>query len=131
MEIVNKRASFDYEILDKLEAGVNLNGGEVRAVKLGRADLTGSFVKIIGSEAYLVNARIYPAAYQVEEGYDERRSRKLLLHKKEIIAIKSKIQGAGLTVVPLSLYTSEAGLVKLEIVLAKGLRKFDKRGKKR
>jgi len=131
MEIVNKRAGKDYEILDKLEAGIALNGGEVRAVKMGRADLTGSFVKIIGSEAYLINARIYPFQSQVEEGYDLRRTRKLLLHKKEIIALKTRTAGQGLAVIPLSMYDSKANLIKLQIALAKGLRKFDKRRKKR
>lgn len=131
MEIVNKKAHFDYEILSRLEAGVNLNGGEVRAVKQGRADLTGSFVRIIGSEAYLVNAKIYPVQPQIEEGFDLRRTRKLLLHKKEIIALKSRIAGSGLTVVPLRLYSTEANLIKLQIALAKGLRKFDKKHKKR
>lgn len=130
MEIVNKRAHKDYEIQDKLEAGIALNGGEVRAVKMGRADLTGSFVRIIGSEAYLVNARIYPFQSQVEEGFELRRTRKLLLHKREIVALKTRIQGQGLAVIPLSMYVSE-GFVKLQIALAKGLRKFDKKRKKR
>ena len=141
MEIVNKRAGRDYEILDKLEAGIALNGGEVRAVKMGRVDLTGSFVRIIGSEAYLINARIYPFQSQVaargeprqgrEEGYDLRRTRKLLLHKREIIALKTRIQGQRLAVIPLSMYDSKANLIKLQIALAKGLQKFDKRRKKR
>lgn len=129
MKITNKRAFYDFEILDKLEAGINLNGGEVKAVKNGRADLTGSFVRIVGSEAYLVNSRVYPQ--QPAEGYDARRTRKLLLHKKEILALKTKSQGQGLTIVPLSLYTSPTGLVKLEIAQAKGKRKFDKRRRKR
>lgn len=131
MEIVNKRATKDYEILDQLEAGIALNGGEVRALKVGRADLTGSFVRIIGSEAYLLNGKIYPFQSQVEEGFDLRRTRKLLLHKREILGLKSKMQGEGLAVIPLSMYVSEKGLIKVKIALAKGLRKFDKKRKKR
>jgi SsrA-binding protein len=131
MEIINKRATKEYEIMEQLEAGIALSGGEVRAVKDGRADLIGSFVKIIGSEAYVVNAKIYPFQSQVEEGFDLKRTRKLLLHKKEIIALKTRMQGQGLAVVPLSMYVSENGLVKMRIALAKGLRKFDKNRKKR
>ncbi len=125
MKITNRRAFYDYRILDRLEAGTSLNGAEVKAVRLGHADLTGSFVRIIGSEAYLVNAKIFPYQYARPEGYDERRTRKLLLHKKEIIALKSKTS-SGLTIVPLSLY-NKRHLVKLEIALARGKKQFDKK----
>lgn len=126
MKIVNRRAFFDYQILDRFEAGLNLNGAEVKAIKLGHANLTGSFVRILGSEAYLVNAKIFPYQYARPEGYDETRTRKLLLHKKEIIALKSKTDGANLAIVPLSLYTKK-GLIKLEIGLGKGKKKFEKK----
>lgn len=126
MKIVNRRAFYDYRILDRFEAGINLYGAEVKAIREGHADLTGSFVKIIGSEAYLVNAKIFPYQYAHPEGYDERRTRKLLLHKKEIIAIKSKTEGQNLTTVPISLYTTHH-LVKVELALAKGKKKYDKR----
>src|SRR5258708_31533138 len=102
MKISNKRAFFDYEIKEHMEAGINLTGAEVKAVRLGHADLSGSFVRIKGSEAYLVNAKIYPYKYARPEDYDETRSRKLLLHKKEIISLKSKIDGLNLTIVPMS-----------------------------
>ena len=126
MKITNRRAFYDYRILDRLEAGINLNGAEVKAIRLGHADLTGSFVRIIGSEAYLMNAKIFPYQYARPEGYDERRTRKLLLHKKEIIALKSKTEGSGLTIVPVSLYTTKH-LVKAELALAKGKKQFDKK----
>jgi SsrA-binding protein len=126
MKITNRKAYFDYELLDRIEAGVNLSGPEVKAVRLGKVDLTGSFVKIIGSEAYLVNAKIYPYEYAREPGYDVRRTRKLLLHKREIIALKSKTEGASLTIVPVSLYTSK-GYIKAELAIAKSRHKADKR----
>lgn len=126
MKITNRRALFDYQISEKFEAGINLYGAEVKAVKLGHADLTGSFVKIIGSEAYLINAKIFPYRYTRPEGYDEKRTRKLLLHKKEIIALKSKTEGANLAIVPLSLYTKK-GLIKVELALGKGLKKYEKK----
>lgn len=126
MKIVNRRAFYDYRILDRFEAGINLNGAEVKAVRSGHADLTGSFVKIIGSEAYLVNAKIFLYQYARPENYDERRTRKLLLHKREIIALKSKTEGSNLTIVPISLYTTKH-LIKAELALAKGKKEYDKK----
>ncbi|MDO8620846.1 MAG: SsrA-binding protein SmpB [Candidatus Levybacteria bacterium] len=127
MRITNKRAFFDYEISDKFEAGIRLLGPEVKAVRLGHADLTGSFVKIIGSEAYLINAKIFPYQYAANlEAYDESRSRKLLLHKKEIISLKSKMEGSNLNIVPISLYTTKS-FIKLELGLGKGKKKYDKK----
>src|SRR6478672_3053806 len=95
-KITNKKAFFDYILSHHFEAGINLIGAEVKAVKLGHADLTGSFVRIMGSEVYLINAKIFPYKYARPENYDEKRTRKLLLHKKEIISLKSKIEGQKL-----------------------------------
>lgn len=126
MKIVNKKAFYEYEILERLEAGINLTGAEVKAVRQGNADLKGSFVRIIGSEAYLVNAKIFPYQYARPENYDEKRTRKLLLHKSEIIALKSRIEGQNLVLVPISLYTSH-DLIKLEVALGKGKKKYEKK----
>lgn len=126
MKIVNKRASFDYQLLEHIEAGINLVGAEVKAVKLGHADLTGSFVKVIGMEAYLLNANIYPYAYARPDSFDAKRTRKLLLHKKELLAIRGKTEGANLTIVPVSLYTTH-NLIKVELALGKSKKKFDKK----
>ena len=126
MKITNRKAFFDYIILDRFEAGVNLTGAEVKAARDGHIDLAGSFVRIQGSEAYLVNAKILPYKYARPEGYDERRSRKLLLHKKEIIALKGRVEGGNLTIVPISMYTTR-NLIKLELALGKSKKKFDKR----
>lgn len=127
MKILNRKAHFDYELSDRFEAGINLYGSEVKAVKLGNADLSGSFVKIIGSEAYIVNSKIFPYKYAQIEGYDEGRTRKLLLHKNEILTIKSKADGEGLAVVPVSMYTTSKGLIKVELAFGKGKKKWDKR----
>jgi SsrA-binding protein len=126
MKIDNKRAFYDYQILEKFEAGINLYGAEVKAVRLGHADLTGSHVRIMGTEAYLINAKIFPYKYSRPENYDEQRTRKLLLHKKEIIALKSKTEGQNLTLVPISLYTTKS-FIKLEIALGKGKKQYDKK----
>ena len=130
MKVTNRRAFFDYEILDTFETGMVLIGPEVKSVRGGRISLEGSFVKIIGSEIYLVNALIFPYPYARPENYDPRRSRKLLLHKKEILSIKTKLASADLTVVPLECYNSD-GLFKLKIGIAKGKKAYQKREKLR
>lgn len=132
MKISNRRAFHDYHILETYEAGIHLTGPEVKSVKGGRLSLEGSFIKIIGSEVYLINAQIFPYPYASPpaggEGYDSKRSRKLLLHKKEIIALKTKITQQALTLVPLECYIAH-GFVKLKISLAKGKKVYEKREK--
>lgn len=130
MKISNKRASFDYQLFEHFEAGINLNGAEVKAVKLGHADLTGSHVRITGNQAYLINAQIFPYEYARPEKYDERRTRKLLLHKQEILSLKSKMDGQNLTIVPVFLYTSH-NLIKLELALGKGKKQYEKKESKK
>ena len=130
MKISNQKAFYDYEIVDRFEAGINLIGAEVKAVRLGHADLSSSHVRIIGSEAYLVNAKIFPYQYARPEGYDEKRTRKLLLHKQEIISLKSKMEGQHLALVPLSLYIKNR-LIKLEIALGKGKKEYQKKEAKK
>jgi len=130
MHIDNRRARFDYTILDRLEAGVHLTGPEVKSLRGGHAKLDGAFVRIIGSEAYLVNAHISPYSFARIEGYDPVRTRKLLLHKKEIVSVKSKLQSSNLTLIPLAWYT-RGPLVKLEIGLARGKKQYEKRQAKK
>jgi SsrA-binding protein len=126
MKITNKKAFFDYEILDRIEAGIHLLGTEVKAVRLGQIDLTSSFARISGSEAYLVNAKILPYKYSRPENYEENRTRKLLLHKKEIVALKSKTEGSGLTIVPVAIYTTGTR-IKVELGIARSKKEFDNR----
>ncbi len=126
MKIFNKRASFDYQLLEHFEAGIKLVGPEVKAVRLGHADLTGSFIRILNGEAQLVNARIYPYEFARDDAFEGTRTRKLLLHKKQILALKAKLDGANLTIVPVSLYTSHT-VIKVDVALAKSKKKFDKK----
>ncbi len=126
MKITNKKAYFDYQITETFEAGINLYGFEVKSVRLGKADLSGSFIKIIGGEAYLVNAKIFPYQNAQIENYDDKRTRKLLLHKKEIISLKSKVDGSNLTLVPVALYLKH-GFIKVAVGLGKGKKKYEKR----
>lgn len=123
----NKRASFDYEILDKYEAGLVLMGTEVKSVKSGHMSLKGSFVSVKNSELFLTNALIPLYKFSsVKTDYDPTRSRKLLLKKKEIRSIIGKKAIQGLTLVPIRVYI-RGNLVKMEFALAKGKKKFDKR----
>ena len=126
MKITNKKAYFDYKITETFEAGINLYGFEVKSVRLGKADLTGSFIKIIGSEAYLLNAKIFPYQNAQIENYDDKRTRKLLLHKKEIISLKSKTDGANLSLIPVAMYLKH-GFIKVEVGLGKGKKQYEKR----
>jgi SsrA-binding protein len=130
MKIVNKKATFDYEILDRFEAGIVLSGQEVKSLRDGHAKLDGSFVKILGLEAYLINANIFPYTFARPEKYDPKQTRKLLLHKNELISIKSRIDGANLTLIPISWYT-KGPLIKLEVGLARGKKQYEKREKMR
>jgi len=126
---INKRAIYDYEILEKYEAGISLFGCEVKSTKTGHISLKGSYIVIKNNEAYLLNAFIPP--YQTKNtpsDYDPSRSRKLLLHKSEIKSLIGKTKQKGLTLVPIKLYTKK-GKIKLEFALAKGKRKVDKREK--
>ncbi len=130
MNIINRRATYDYTILDRFEAGVHLTGPEVKSLRGGHAKLDGAFVKILGSEAYLVNAHISPYPFARIENYDPKQRRKLLLHKRELISLKTKLESANLTLVPLSWYT-KGPLVKLEVGLARGKKQYEKREVKR
>ena len=123
----NKKAYFDYEILEKLETGIVLSGMEIKATKTGKASLAGSFAIIRNNQAYLLNLSIAP--YQpknINFKYVPDRTRKLLLHKKQITYLLSKKRQKNLTLIPLRMYNKN-GLIKIELGLAKGKRKFDKR----
>lgn len=123
----NDRALFDYQILETLETGLVLFGPEVKAVKSNKVSLRGSYVKILNQEAWLLGAHISPyQANNSTDDYDPQRTRKILLNKKEVNDLWEKTQSQGLTIVPLKLY-SKNNLIKLEIALARGKKKYDKR----
>ncbi len=125
----NKKAFFDYEILEKYEAGIVLSGAEVKAAKSGQIKLTESFVAFQGETPFLTNAHI--SRYKKSnpnEPYDPTRSRQLLLHKKEIAHLIGKKSKEGLTIVPLSAYTAR-NMIKIELGLGRGKKKHDKRDK--
>lgn len=126
MEVTNRHAFQDYAIEEKYEAGIKLTGAEVKSVKEGKIILTGSYVKIVGNEVLLINATISPYKFSSYQNEDPKRTRKLLLHKKEILKIQTRLARTSLTIVPLKCYTTH-GLVKLEIALARGKKQYEKR----
>jgi SsrA-binding protein len=123
----NPRARFDYEILESLEAGVVLRGFEVKSIKTGRVSIKGAYVRIIKGAAWLVGASISPyQAGNVPDDYREQIDRKLLLSKSQIDSLVGLTQSHGITLVPVRLY-GKKGLIKLEIGIARGKKKHDKR----
>ena len=129
-KVVNRRARYDYHLLEKFEAGVALTGAEVKSVKAGKMSLSESFARIIGGEAWLLNGYINPYPFADNRDYDPRRSRKLLLHKNELLKLTQQTKEKGLTIVPVSCYT-KGRKIKLEIALARGKKKHDKREAKK
>ncbi len=124
---INKRANFDYEILQKYEAGLSLAGQEVKSAKAGNVQLKGAYVSIANGQASVINMHIgaYPKAGPLPS-YNPTRTRQLLLHKREINHLIGKKQELGLTLVPLRVYTKR-NRVKLEFGIGRGKKKFDKR----
>ena len=122
MKIKNKKAHFNYILTEQFEAGVVLSGAEVKSIRQGKIDISNSFAKIINSEMYLLNANISAA----EKDHNPTRTRKLLMHKKEIISINTKIKAKRLTIVPTKVYT-KGRLIKFELSLAKSKKRFEKR----
>ena len=120
----NRRAAHKYSLEDKIEAGIVLTGLEIKSVRSGRLSLVEAYVHIKDGQAYLENAYVPP--FQESSGYDPRRSRKLLLHRSQLATLIGKTSGTGLTIIPIRVY-NRRGLAKVEIALAKGKRKVDKR----
>jgi SsrA-binding protein len=125
--IQNRKARFEYEILETLEAGISLQGTEVKSIRLGKATLDDSFGMIRGDEITLENMQITPYELGTIDNHEAKRSRKLLLHKSEILKLKYRVSEKGLTLVPLKLYFTKKGKAKLEIALVRGKQLYDKR----
>jgi SsrA-binding protein len=123
----NKRAAFDYELLEKFEAGIVLTGTEIKSIRARRANLRrSSFVQPRQGELWLIDAHIAPYEHADRDNHEPTRPRKLLLHRRQIDKIIEQVTQRGLTVVPTRLYLKD-GLAKVEIALARGKRKYDKR----
>ena len=125
--VLNRKAKHEYHFLESVEAGVCLEGHEVKSIREGRVTLADSYVRILGEEAFIINMNI--STYSKIQGtvkVDPTRSRKLLMKKHEILSFLGKTTGKGLTLVPTKLYFKR-GFVKIEVALAKGKKEYDKR----
>jgi len=124
--VKNRRAYHDYEILDSYEAGIVLKGTEIKSLRNHGGSLQEAYVKIFHNEVWLVGAHIAPYSHGNLHNHEERRDRKLLLHRREIDKLKSAFQEDGMTLIPLALYLKN-GKAKLKVGIAKGKQKADKR----
>ena len=126
MEILNRKAKYNYQIFDTIEAGIVLTGTEIKSLKLGKANIKDSYVRVKNNEMYIINMHISSYDNGNIFNHDETRERKLLLHKKEIFKFRDKIKLEGYTIVPLKVYLKN-GRAKVLIGLAKGKKNYDKR----
>jgi SsrA-binding protein len=122
----NRRARHDYEILDTLEAGIALFGTEVKSIRAGKANLADAFVKVEDGELWLYSCHISPYDFGNRFNHEPLRKRRLLVHKKQILKLKSNMQEKGLALIPLKMYF-KGHLVKVDLALAKGRKLYDKR----
>tara|TARA_B100000963_G_C22332240_1_gene539198 strand:+ start:172 stop:624 length:453 start_codon:yes stop_codon:yes gene_type:complete len=127
VQIKNKKATFNYEILDKLIAGIVLKGTEIKSIRNGKANLNEAFCVIIDNEIFIKGMHISPYEFGTHENHESKADRKLLLNKKELKKWHTKTQEKGLTIVPLRLFITDKGYAKIEIGLAKGKKTHDKR----
>jgi len=122
----NKKARYDYEIIEVIEAGMVLLGTEVKSLRQGRANLKDSYARIKDGELFLMQSHISPYTHASYDNHEPDRARKLLVHKREIKRLQGKTQEKGLTLVPLKIYFKD-GRAKVELALARGKRSYDKR----
>ena len=125
--VVNKKAYRNFELIEKFEAGLKLLGTEVKSLRLGQADLNGSYARFEDEECWLVGASIAHYEQAGVRNHEPLRKRKLLLHKTELRKVRIKLEQRGCTFVPLRIYFNDIGLAKIELALARGKRQYDKR----
>lgn len=127
INIRNKRATFDYELIEKFVAGIKLVGTEIKSIREGKASLVDSYCFFINNELWIKGMHIAEYSFGSYNNHKEKRERKLLLNRKELDKIERKTKESGLTIIPTKLFMTEKGLAKLEISLAKGKKSYDKR----
>ena len=127
MKILNKKARFNYELTERIEAGMVLTGAEVKSAKAGKVSLNDSFARVDDNgEIWLLNAHIHPYQFADNSAYEPTRSRKLLLKRKEILSLQKKMEGRNLTLVPTAMYLKK-GKLKVELAIGRGKKQWDKR----
>lgn len=127
VNINNKKAKFDYSLLEKYTCGIVLNGNEIKSIKNSKASLNNSYCEFEGNELYVVNMHVDQYENSSELNYEPKRRRKLLLNKQELKKIQKQVIDVGITLVATSLFITKKGIAKLNISIAKGKREFDKR----
>jgi SsrA-binding protein len=127
VNILNKRARFDYEIIDTYTAGIVLVGTEIKSIRLGKANITEGFCEFHNGELFAINTQIDQYSFGNHFNHKEKSERKLLLNKKELKKLERALDAKGLTIIPLKLYTNDKGLAKLDIALCRGKKNYDKR----
>ncbi len=125
--ILNKRARFEYEILEEVEAGMVLSGTEIKSLRSSKASITESFCQVINGELFVINMMIDEYKLGTFYNHKTKRDRKLLLHKKELQKFEKKLKDVGNTIIPLKLYINDKGKAKLLVALARGKKLYDKR----
>jgi SsrA-binding protein len=130
LRIINKKARYDYEVLDTLEAGVVLTGAEVKSLRLGRAQLKEAHVVVVEGQAQLVNMHVSPYPFADTSEYEPARSRVLLLKRKEIESLRGKLEQKGWSAVPLQIYEKH-NRFKVEVGIVRGKKQFEKREQKK
>lgn len=125
--IKNKQANFEYFIIEKYEAGIQLMGTEIKSIRAGKATITDGYCSFIGNELYLMNIHIAEYSFGSFYNHAPKRARKLLLNKKELKKIQGKLKDVGMTIIPLAIVINERGFAKVEIGIAKGKKLHDKR----
>ncbi|MDC8004942.1 SsrA-binding protein SmpB [Aureisphaera galaxeae] len=127
VQIKNRKARFEYEILDKYTAGIVLRGTEIKAIREGKASIAESFCEFANGELFVINMTIQEYSHATHFQHAPKSERKLLLNKRELRKLEKDVKNTGLTIIPLLLFTNEKGFAKLEIALCRGKKQYDKR----
>ena len=127
VKIKNRKARFEYEILDTFSAGIVLAGTEIKAIREGKASIAESFCEFHNRELFVINMTVQEYSHASHFNHNPKSERKLLLNRSELKKLEKEVKNSGLTIIPLLLYTNDRGLAKIEIALCKGKKEFDKR----
>ena len=127
VKIKNRKARFEYEIIDKYVAGIVLQGTEIKAIRDGKASIAESFCEFSNHELFVINMTVQEYSHATHFNHQPKSERKLLLNKKELKKLEKEVKNSGLTIIPLLLFTNEKGLAKIQIALCKGKKLHDKR----
>ncbi len=127
VKIKNRKAKFEYEILDTYTAGIVLRGTEIKAIREGKASIAESFCEFSNGELFVINMTVQEYSHATHYNHSPKSERKLLLNRSELKKLEKEVRNSGLTIIPLVLFTNSKGLAKMDIALAKGKKEYDKR----